>query len=87
MQRIYEDLNTMSTIVQALEPTQTMGNNVSRSDIQEEVDLIRTSIKTSCKKMLDSMTDDEAAKIRDLTPVIKMFGENLKPDIVKLLRK
>jgi hypothetical protein len=90
MQRIYEDLNTMISIARAMEPNQAtmgIGNAVSRTEIQAEVDLVRTRIKNSCKRMLDLMTDEEAARITDFAPVIKMFGENLKPDIVKLLRK
>jgi hypothetical protein len=87
MQRIYEDLNTMNTVVRAMEPNQTMGNAVSRTDIQTEVDLVRARIKQSCKRMLDTLTDEEAARIPDLTPVIKMFGENAKPDIIRILRR
>jgi predicted transcriptional regulator len=86
MQRIYEDINTMNSIVRAMETTQTMGTVVSRSDVLTEVDLVRTRIKNSCKRLMDLMTDEEMTRL-DVAPVIKMFGENIKPDIVKLLRR
>ena len=86
MQRIYEDINTMNSIARAMENNQTMGTAVSRTDIQAEVELVRTRIRNSCKRLMDLMTDEEMSRL-DVAPVIKMFGDNVKPDIVKLLRR
>lgn len=90
MNKIYEDLQTLQNIYKIKSGIESMGpmsnNNVEDKSVKDELDSIRSQIKTSCKKLLKDLNDEDIAKI-DVCQLTKMFGDDRKKEIITILVK
>lgn len=86
--KVYEDLQVLQAISNVMNENASpmMGMGVDNEIVSPHIDTIRTEIKKACKTLVQGLTEEQVNKI-DIGQLVKMFGEDYKKDIVKLISK
>lgn len=90
MQKLYEDLNALNSIVQAMDNSglpiaPSMAQKAKRSDVADEIEVVRSYVKASCKKLMAKMTKEEIDKV-DILGLTKTFGEENKEEVFNVYK-
>jgi hypothetical protein len=91
MNELTTDLDVFRNICSAMqnsnksEPSLMIQTVISREDVKTEINILHESIKASCQKLVQIMTQDEIALV-DISKLVQMFGNEMKLDIVNLIK-
>lgn len=86
--KVYEDLQVLQAISNVINENASpmMGMGVDNEIVSPHVETIRTNIKDACKTLIQGLTTEQVNKL-DINQVVRMFGEDYKKEIVKLISK